>query len=128
MPDEDRLLRNLLVLFVILVLVVPAVMLVVMTLTGSFSAGSFGMMDWWGGGWGLMMVPVGILLIVMILIVVALSDRPAPNVAPYPPGYFPPVPSPPASGDAIAILDRRLAAGEIGVDEYNRIKAELLKR
>lgn len=111
---------------------VPAVMLVAMAVTGSWDHSGFDMMEWSGGGLGLIMIaPVGIIIAVVIIILVAMSDRPSSTggVVPYQVPYYPPYPPvPPSSSDSLTILDRRLASGEISMEEYNRIKAELLKR
>lgn len=119
-------------MIIALLIGVPAVMLVAMALTGSWDHSGFNMMGWSGGGLGLIMAaPVAIIIAILIIILVAISDRPssiggvAPYQAPYSPTY-PPVPPP--SSDSLTILDRRLASGEISIEEHNRIKAVLLKR
>ncbi len=131
--DEDRTIRALVVMLVVVIVAVPVVMLVAMGLTGWDSDG-FGMMGSWGGGWGLMMAIPGAVILILILIIVlaALSDRPAGQAqatVPYPAQYY--TPSTPVSGpsnDSLAILDRRLASGEVTVEDYSRIKNELLRR
>jgi uncharacterized membrane protein len=129
---NDRPLHLLLVVFIVLLIGVPAVMSTAMALTGSWDHWGFGMMGWSGGGLGLIMiVPVGIIIMAIIIILVAISDQPSSNsgVMPYQAQYYSPYPpSPLSSTDSAAILDRRLASGEISIEEYNRIKAELLKR
>lgn len=129
---NDRPLNLLLVVLIVLLIAVPAVMLIAMALTGSWDHSGFDMMGWSGGGLGLMMIaPVGIIIVIAIIILVAMSDRPSSTggVVPYQAQYHPPYPiEPPSSGDSLAILDRRLASGEISIEEHSRIKTELLKR
>jgi uncharacterized membrane protein len=130
--DEDRTIRTLLVILLVVIVAVPILMLVSMGLTGWDNDG-YGMMGSWGGGWGLMMaIPGAVILIVILAIVLAaLSDRPAGQnraAVPYPPQFYPPaVPLSGTSSDSMAILDRRLASGEVTVEEYGRIKNELLR-
>lgn len=129
---NDSPLHLLLVVLIVLLIGVPAVMLIAMALIGSWDHSGFDMMGWSGGGLGLIMIaPVGIIIVIVIIILVAMSDRPSSTsgVVPYHAQYYPPYPPvPPSSSDSLAILDRRLASGEISIEEYNRIKAELLKR
>jgi uncharacterized membrane protein len=131
--DEDRTMRTIVVLLVVVIVALPVVMLVAMGLTGWDSDG-FGMMGSMGGGWGLMMAIPGAILLVIILIIVlvAISDKPGHQVqsnVPYPVQYYPPVPPfPGVSTDALSILDRRMASGEISIEEYNRMKSEMMKR
>lgn len=121
-----------LVVLIVLLIGVPAVMLIAMAVTGSWDHSGFDMMGWSGGGLGLMMiVPLGLIIAIVIAILVAMSDRPSSTggVVPYQAPYYPqysPVPS--SGGDSLAILDRRLASGEMSIEEYTRVKAELLKR
>ena len=131
--NEDRTMRTLVTLLVILIVVVPVVMFMAMGLAGWDHSGT-GMMGSWGGGWGLMMAIPGAILLVIILIIVlvAISDRPGhpgQSNVPYSAQFYPPVP--PFSGissDALSVLDRRLASGEISIEEYNRVKGEIMKR
>lgn len=119
-------------MLIVLLIGVPAVMLIAMAFTGSWDHSGFDMMGWSGGGLGLIMIaPVGVILAVVIIILVAMSDRPSSTggVVPYQAPYYPPYPPvPSSSSDSLAILDRRLASGEISIEEYTRIKVELLKR
>jgi len=129
---NDRHLDLLIVVLIVLLIGVPAVMLIAMALTGSWDHSGFDMMGWSGGGLGLMMLaPLGIITAIVVIILVAMSDRPysTGRVVPYQPPYYPPYsPVPPSSSDSLAILDRRLASGEMSIEEYARIKAELQKR
>ncbi len=130
--DEDRTIRTLLVILLVVIVAVPILMLISMGLTGWNNDG-YGMMGSWGGGWGLMMAIPGavILIVILAIILAALSDRPAGQnraAVPYPPQFYPPAaPVSGTSSDSMAILDRRLASGEVTVEEYGRIKSELLK-
>lgn len=131
--DEDRTMRAIVVLLVVAIVAVPVIMLVAMGLTG-WDRDGIGMMGSWGGGWGLMMaIPGAVLLaLVLIIILVAISDRPGPQTrsnVPYPAQFYTPVSQfPGVSSDALSILDRRLASGELSIEEYNKVKSELSKR
>jgi uncharacterized membrane protein len=129
---NDRPLDLLIVVLIVLLIGVPIVMLTAMALTGSWDHSGFDMMGWSGGGIGLFMIaPIGIIIAVVIIILVAMSDRPSSTggVVPYQAQSYPPYPPvPQSSSDSLAILDRRLASGEVSIEEYNRIKTELLKR
>ena len=131
--DEDRTMWAIVALIVVVVVAVPAVMLVAMGLTG-WDHDEFGMMGSWGGGWGLMMAIPGaaLLIIILIIVLVAISDRPvrpAQAGVPYPAQfYMSATPVPGSAHEPLAILDRRLASGEVTVEEYSRIKSELLRR
>ena len=130
--SNDRPLNLLIAVLIVLLIGVPALMMIAMALTGSWDHSGFDMMGWSGGGFGLMMIaPFGIIIAVVIIILVAMSDRPSSTggVMSYQAQSYPPYPPvPPSNSDSLAILDRRLASGEVSIDEYNRIKAELLKR
>ena len=121
----------LIVVLIVLLIGVPAVMLIAMALTGSWDHSGLDMMGWSGGGLGLMMLaPLGIIIAIVVLILVAMSDRPysTGRVVPYQAPYYPYSPVSPSGSDSLAILDRRLASGEMSIEEYARIKAELQKR
>lgn len=80
----------------------------------------FGMMGGWGGvGMAFMAVPVIILILIVIIAIGESGERP--NYYTYP-AYVPPQPSP------LDILDQRYARGEIGRDEYFRMRAEFAGR
>lgn len=76
------------------------------------------MMGWWtgdGGGWMIVMMLAWVSLVGLgIWAVVALTRAPS-RPTPVPEG-------------ADAILDRRLAAGEITIEEYRRLRTELRGR
>jgi len=128
--NQHRHVNWLVLLIVALVVIVPVGMVLAMAFADNSpsSDGDFGMMGSWGGAWGLMMiVPIAVVVLIIIVLVMVLTDRPA--VQTYSSTCFPPyAPSPPWSGDARSVLDRRLAAGEVTVEEYNRIKDELTRR
>lgn len=129
---NDRPLQLLIIAIIALLIAVPAVMLIAMALTGSWDHSGFNMMGWSGGGFGLfMLAPIGIIVAIVIIILVAMSDRPSSTsgAVPYHAQPYPPYQTvPPSSSDSLAILDRRLASGEVTIEDYNRIKSELLKR
>jgi uncharacterized membrane protein len=128
--NQHRPVNWLVLLVVALVVVVAVGMVLAMAFADNSPStdGDFGMMGSWGGAWGLMMiVPIAVVVLIIIVLVIALTDRP--GVPTYPAVYSPPYASaPPWSGDARSVLDRRLAAGEVTVEEYNRIKDELSRR
>jgi putative membrane protein len=75
------------------------------------------MMDWYGGhmgtgGWVLMSLFILLLVVAITAIVVVLARN---------------LTSRPGAGTARAVLDERLARGEIDVEEYRR-RRELLER
>ena len=119
---QDRTNRWLIPLLIAVIVIVPVSMVLVMAFTGGGldRDSGFGMMGSWGGDWWLiMLIPAAVVVVIVVLLLIALSDRPA-----GPASYYPPA----QSGDALAILDRRLASGEISVEEYHRLKQELTSR
>jgi len=128
--SDARLYRTLLVLLVALLIAVPVLMLLMMGLVGgSHFQTDWGMMGDWGADWGWMMIIPVVAVIVLVLVLVAIAARdssghPHSHNAQYYPQYQPPVQS---GSDATSILDRRLASGEITVEEYNRIKDQLTR-
>jgi putative membrane protein len=83
------------------------------------TGGDYGMMGGWGAGMAFMAVPAIILILILIIAIGELGERPGYNTYPV---YVPPQPSP------LDILDQRYARGEIGRDEYFRMRAEFGKR
>jgi putative membrane protein len=100
---------------------VISVVLVGIAGAGSFSRtdGDYGMMGGWGVGMAFMVVPAIILILILIIVIGGLEERPVHNTYPV---YVPPQPSP------LDIIDQRYARGEIGRDEYSRMRAEFGKR
>jgi putative membrane protein len=84
----------------------------------SQSDGDYGMMDGWGVSMAFMAVPAIILILILIIVIGGLDERRVHNTYPV---YVPPQPSP------LDILDQRYARGEIGRDEYHRMRAEFGK-
>ncbi len=124
---DDKTLTNTVIILLVLLIVIPIVLVAVAALAGTRGDGDFGMMDWWGGGMGLMMiVPGGVVLLIIIVLLLAIFERPG-QVQPAPPQYYPQY-QPPAVIEPQALLDRRLASGEITVEEYNHIRQTLAKR
>ncbi len=121
-PVHDRLLIALIAIVVVLAIGIPMAILMTAGPMDSWMDSHFGMMGEWGGAWVLMMiVPIVVVIVLVFVLVYALrEDRTLP-----PPTY---APIAPPSGDARAILDRRLASGEISIDEYNRIMEQLTGR
>ncbi len=120
-------------LLVSLIVIVPLLMVVGLYMAGAWSGTStdFGMMGSLGGWWPFMMiVPIVVVLVIVALILLVLGEpaRPVQYAQYYSaPGYSA-YGTQPAPADPMAILDRRLASGEITVDEYNRLKDEIRKR
>ena len=83
------------------------------------TGGDYGMMGGWGVGMAFMAVPAIILVLILIIAIADFGERPGYNTYPV---YVPPQPSP------LDILDQRYARGEIGRDEYSRMKVEFGKR
>jgi uncharacterized membrane protein len=128
LENRSRTTNWLVLLIAAVVIIVPVSMVVAMAFADNGQDNyDYGMMGSWGGAWGLMMiVPIAAVILVVIVLLIALTDRP--TVVTYPAAYSPPCPPPPAwSGDAKTVLDRRLAAGEVTIEEYNRIRNELTK-
>jgi len=100
---------------------VISVVLIGIVAASSFSRtdGDYGMMGGWGVGMTFMAVPAIILILILIIVIGGLEERPVHNTYPV---YVPPQPSP------LDILDQRYARGEIGRDEYYRMRAEFGKR
>jgi uncharacterized membrane protein len=128
--SDTRLYRTLLVLLIALLVAVPVIMVLMMGLVGgSHLQTGWGMMGDWGGGWGWMMIipVVAVIAIVLVLVAIAARDsneHPQSHMTQCYPNYQPPLQS---GSDAASILDRRLASGEINVEEYNRIKDQLTR-
>ena len=118
---EDRLLSAVVLMLIALLIAVPVVMVIIMAF-GGFGTDGVHMMDSFGDGWWIIVVPVVGLLVIAVVLILILSR---------PEGPLPPVPYPPFPGrqeEPLAILDRRLASGEISVDEYLRLREHLTKK
>lgn len=105
-------------------LVVALVLLVTfVALSASASGGYGGFMGMMGSGMGVgilyMAVPGIFLVVLLVLILVALSDR----VGPAPPPSNAPLPA-----TAFDILDERYAKGELTPEQYARMKQEIQRR
>lgn len=129
--SNERFTRSVIMLLVALVIVVPVVMILAMAAAGGWSDSGYdyGMMGSWAGGWGLMMiVPVGVVLLLIVILIIAVTDRPS-SVVSVPVAYPPqPLSSERAASDPQSMLDMRLARGELSIEEYTRIKSELNRR
>jgi len=129
--SNDRIVRSMLVLLIALVVVVPLLMLLTMAVSGGWSTNDydFGMMHSWAGGWGIMMiVPVGAVLILVLILLITVTDRPS-QVVPTTLAFNPHISSSetPAS-DPVSVLNLRLARGEVSLQEYAKIRDELNRR
>ncbi len=119
---EDRLLSGIVVVLIALLIAIPVIMIVIMAL-GGFGSFGFHMMQTFGDSWLVIVIPVfGLLVIALILLLIL--GRPAE-------GPLPPIPYPPYPGkqeEPLSILDRRLASGEITLDEYLRLREHLTRK
>jgi len=119
--DTDQISSALLVLVLLVVAFVVIGSLVMVGMMG-FDMMDGGMMDGdEGGGWWLVLAPVAIIAFLLILIPGLLVNRsrptpygPMPQAAP----QMPPLPHGSPADPSIAILDRRLALGEITEEQY----------
>lgn len=119
---EDRLLSAVVVLLIGLLIAVPVLMTIVMALGGLGDFG-FHMMEGIGGSWWVIVIPVfGLLAIALVLLLIL--GRP--QGGPLPPVPYPPFPA--KQDEPLAILDRRLASGEITLDEYLRVREHLTRK
>ncbi len=119
---EDRLLSAVVVLLIGLLIAVPVLMIIVMALGGLGDFG-FHMMEGIGGSWWVIVIPVfGLLAIALVLLLIL--GRP--QGGPLPPVPYPPFPA--KQDEPLAILDRRLASGEITLDEYLRVREHLTRK
>lgn len=101
----------------IALVVAVALMAVFGAVSVSTTGGYYGMMGTGAWGWAMifMAVPGIILILVLVLALGGLSERPI--YTPYP--YVPPTSS------AVEILDQRYARGELGREDYLRMRTEL---
>ena len=109
-------------LLIALLIAIPVLMVTLMALGGF---GSFGqeMMDSMGNNWFVIVIPVfGLLGIALVLLLIL--GRP--EGGPLPPVPYPPFPA--SLEEPLVILDRRLASGEIGLDEYLRLREHLTRK
>ena len=119
---EDRFLSSIVIVLIALLIAIPVLMITVMALGGF---GSFGqqMMDDMGGSWLVIVMPVFGLLVIALVLLLILGR---PEGGPLPPVPYPPFPA--KQEEPLAILDRRLASGEIGLDEYLRLRDHLTRK
>jgi len=106
-------------LWLVIALVISvAAMAIIGALTFSGTDNNYGMMGGGDWGWGMafMAVPAIILILIIVVAVGGVDERPAYNTYP---AYVPPQPSP------LDILNQRYARGEIGQEEYDRIRTKL---
>jgi len=119
---EDRLLSGIVIVLITLFIAVPVIMIVIMAL-GGFGDYGFNMMESMGNSWWIIVIPVfGLLAIALVLLLIL--GRPAGG--PLPPVPYPPFPTNPE--EPMAILDRRLASGEITLDEYLKLREHIAKK
>jgi len=111
---------SMLLWLVIALVISVAAMAIIGTLAFSGNESGYGMMG--GGNWGwsmaFMAVPAIILILIIVVAIGGLEEKPTYNTYPV---YVPPQPSP------VDILNQRYAQGDISHDEYERIRAKLGK-
>ena len=119
---EDRLLSAIVVLLIALLIAIPILIITIIALGG---LGTFGvhMMQTVGDNWLVIVIPVFGLLAIALILLLMLGR---PNEGPLPPVPYPPFPS--SQEEPLTILDRRLASGEINLDEYLRLREHLTKK
>lgn len=104
-----------------LVLAVALIGIAAAAVTFDGTDGDYGMMH--GGGWGFSMafmaIPAVVVILVLVVLIAGLGDRPVYSTYPV---YAP------AQVSAVDILDQRYARGEIGNEEYSRMRTELGRR
>lgn len=112
-------LSGVVVILIVLLIAVPVFMIVVMA-GGLLGDTGFDMMEGIGGSWWVIVMPVfGLLAIALVLLLIL--GRP--QGGPLPPVPYPPFPA--VQEKPLAILDRRLASGEITLDEYLKVREHL---
>jgi uncharacterized membrane protein len=67
-----------------------------------------------------MLVPAAIILVILVAVLVTIPDRQVRYGSPYAP--------PSVQMEPMAILDRRLAMGDLSLEEYSKLKNELSRR
>jgi len=119
---EDRFLSGIVIVLVVLLIAIPVLMITVMALGG---LGSFGqqMMENMGGSWLVIIIPVFGMLVIALVLLLMLGR---PQGGPLPPVPYPPFPT--KQEEPLAILDRRLASGEIDLEEYLRLRDHLTRK
>ena len=104
-------------------LAVVVIMALVMTYVfdGTSHDYDFGMMGSWDDtAWLMMLVPAAIILVILVAVLVTIPDR----QVRYGSAYAPPS----VQMEPMAILDRRLASGDLSLEEYSKLKNELSRR
>ena len=119
---EDRLLSAVVVLLIGLLIAVPILMIIAMA-TGLLGDTGFHMMEGIGGSWWVIVIPVFGLLAIALVLMLILGR---PEGGPLPPVPYPPFPA--KQEEPLAILDRRLASGEITLDEYLKVREHLTRK
>ena len=119
---EGRFLSGIVIVLVVLLIAIPVLMITVMALGG---LGSFGqqMMENMGGSWLVIIIPVFGMLVIALVLLLMLGR---PQGGPLPPVPYPPFPT--KQEEPLAILDRRLASGEIDLEEYLRLRDHLTRK
>lgn len=111
---------NTLIWLVVALAISIAAMAIIAALTFSGTDNGFGMMGGGDWGWGMafMVVPAIILVLLLVVALGGLDEKPAYNTYP---AYVAAQPSP------FDILNQRYARGEIAQEEYDRIRSKLGK-
>ncbi len=114
--------RWLIILVGALALVVIMALIMTFAFDGTNNDYDFGMMGSWDDAmWFMMLIPAAIILVILVVLLVSISNRPA--------EYGPVNTSAQVQQmEPMTILDRRLASGDIPIEEYARLKNELTRR
>ena len=110
------------ILLIALLIAVPVLMITIMALGGFGTFGSR-MMEGFGNSWWIIIMPIFGLLIIALVLLLILGR---PQGGPLPPVPYPPFPA--KQEEPLTILDRRLASGEISLDEYLRLREHLTRK
>jgi|GEM_PF-1684358 len=119
---EDRPLSVLVIVLIVLLIAIPVAMVVIMAFGGFGTFGFEMMRDIGNSVWVIVIPAFGLLLVALILILILAR----PERGPLPPVPYPPYPAKP--DEPLLILDRRLASGEITLDEYLKLRDHLTRK
>ncbi len=121
---EDSLLSGVVIALIVVIVAIPVIMMVLIV-SGSLGSYGFHMMENFGGSWWIIMLPIFGLLAIALIMLLILGR---PREGPLPPVPYPPFPAEDKDKGPLDILNRRLASGEISLDEYLRLREHITKK